>query len=107
MGEELQQVFLSLLRHVVIELNHVPCKELASLALTLREGSIQSPFARSSLQTLRRLLLHDVTFQDVYRDVGLLEVLAHKFVQVRAKSSNFRSVVNKLANFVFLNKDEI
>lgn len=82
LDEELQNIYFNLLRHVVIELNHVPCKELASLALSMREASLQSTFFKLALQSLKRILFHDITFQDVYRDVGIVEVLTKKFTQV-------------------------
>ena len=51
------------------------------MALALREAPLHSTFFKLALQSLKRILFHDVTFQDVYRDVGLVEVLTHKFLQ--------------------------
>jgi hypothetical protein len=66
----------------------VPCKELASLALALREVPLHSSFFQIALLSLKRILFHDVTFQDVYRDVGLMEVLTQKFLHAQ-KMSDF------------------
>ena len=48
--------------------------------MALRDVPLLSPFFKSALLSLKRILFHDVTFQDVYRDVGLMEVLTQKLL---------------------------
>jgi len=73
-----QDKFFRLLEFVVFQLNYVPCKELISLSLLLRNHHTE-PIHRHCLNQCLLLLLavvrHHTIFKDVYREVGLLEVL--------------------------------
>lgn len=73
---EVQEKYFRLLEFVVFQLNYVPCKELVSLSLLLRNHSAVHP--RTAIHCLLFLLTclrHHAIFKDVYREVGLLEVL--------------------------------
>ena len=73
-----QDKFFRLLEFVVFQLNYVPCKELISLSLLLRNHHTE-PIHRHCINQCLLLLLavlrHHAIFKDVYREVGLLEVL--------------------------------
>ncbi|XP_065351177.1 WD repeat and FYVE domain-containing protein 3 [Cloeon dipterum] len=70
---EIQEKFFQLLEFIVFQLNFVPCKELISLSIILRDQcSIQCSI--TCMYTLRDILKHNIVFKDVYREVGLLEV---------------------------------
>ncbi|XP_059488715.1 WD repeat and FYVE domain-containing protein 3 [Neocloeon triangulifer] len=72
---EIQEKFFHLLEFIVFQLNFVPCKELISLSIILRD-QYSIPCSITCMQTLKDILKHNIVFKDVYREVGLLEVFA-------------------------------
>lgn len=92
-GVEVQEKYFRLLEFVVFQLNYVPCKELISLSLLLRNHAAN--YTQCSIQcmvVLLTILRHHAIFKDVYREVGLLEVLVtclQRFASVmKLKSDN-------------------
>ncbi|KAL0193078.1 hypothetical protein M9458_011374, partial [Cirrhinus mrigala] len=70
---EVQSKYFELLEFVVFGLNYVPCKELFSVSVLLNI---------TATRTLLKLGRHHPVFSDVFREVGLLEVLVnllHKY----------------------------
>ncbi|XP_064458168.1 WD repeat and FYVE domain-containing protein 3-like isoform X2 [Ornithodoros turicata] len=81
---EIQEKFFRLLEFIVIELKFVPCKELISLSILLKTNSSVS-CSIICLRTLANVLQFNAVFKDVYREVGLLEVLVtclHRYATV-------------------------
>ncbi|XP_029841953.2 WD repeat and FYVE domain-containing protein 3 [Ixodes scapularis] len=81
---EIQEKFFKLLEFIVIELKFVPCKELISLSILLKTNSSVS-CSINCLHTLANIVQHNAVFKDVYREVGLLEVLVtclHRYATV-------------------------
>lgn len=73
---EIQRKILELLEFVVFQLNFVPCKELISLSIFLKTHNFKEvQCSYMCLQSLLNILKHNVIFKDVYREVGMLEVL--------------------------------
>ncbi|XP_058804217.1 WD repeat and FYVE domain-containing protein 3 isoform X1 [Phymastichus coffea] len=70
---EIQEKFFQLLEFIVFQLNFVPCKELISLSILLKSNNSVT-CSIMCMETLIRILRHNVIFKDVYREVGLLEV---------------------------------
>ncbi|CAM1304230.1 WDFY3 (predicted) [Pycnogonum litorale] len=71
---EVQEKFFKILEFVVFGLNFVPCKELISLSILLKtQSSVKCSII--CMETLMNILRYDNTFKDVYREVGLLEVM--------------------------------
>ena len=73
-----QEKFFRLLEFVVFQLNYVPCKELISLSLLLRNQHAEALHRHCTNQCLLLLLAvlrHHPIFKDVFREVGLLEVM--------------------------------
>jgi WD repeat and FYVE domain-containing protein 3 len=79
-----QEKFFRLLEFVVFQLNYVPCKELISLSLILKNHpSVQCSI--NCMMLLLTVLRHHTIFKDVFREVGLLEVLVtclHRFANL-------------------------
>uniref|UniRef100_A0A1A9X279 WD repeat and FYVE domain-containing protein 3 n=1 Tax=Glossina brevipalpis TaxID=37001 RepID=A0A1A9X279_9MUSC len=73
-GSQIQEKFFDLLEFIVFQLNFVPCKELISLSLLLKNNHSPS-CSILCLKTLLNILRHNNVFKDVYREVGILEVL--------------------------------
>uniref|UniRef100_A0A1B0A860 WD repeat and FYVE domain-containing protein 3 n=1 Tax=Glossina pallidipes TaxID=7398 RepID=A0A1B0A860_GLOPL len=73
-GSQIQEKFFDLLEFIVFQLNFVPCKELISLSLLLKNNHSPS-CSILCLKTLLNVLRHNNVFKDVYREVGILEVL--------------------------------
>ncbi|XP_050299394.1 WD repeat and FYVE domain-containing protein 3 [Anthonomus grandis grandis] len=73
---EIQRKLFELVEFLVFTLNFVPCKELISMSILLKTHSLN--YAECSIactKTLLTILKHNVIFKDVYREVGLLEVI--------------------------------
>ncbi|KAJ8285363.1 hypothetical protein GJAV_G00025980 [Gymnothorax javanicus] len=78
---EAQAKYFELLEFVVFSLNYVPCKELFSVSVLLKASSSYQ-CSITATRTLLKLARHDPVFSDVFREVGLLEVLVnllHKY----------------------------
>ncbi|XP_028851764.1 WD repeat and FYVE domain-containing protein 3 isoform X2 [Denticeps clupeoides] len=78
---EVQAKYFELLEFVVFSLNYIPCKELFSVSVLLKScGSYQCSIAAT--RTLLKFSRHHGIFSEVFREVGLLEVLVtllHKY----------------------------
>nr|XP_020843923.1 WD repeat and FYVE domain-containing protein 3 [Phascolarctos cinereus] len=78
---EVQTKYFEMLEFVVFSLNYIPCKELISVSILLKSSSsYQCSIIATS--TLLKFTRHDYIFKDVFREVGLLEVmvnLLHKY----------------------------
>ncbi|XP_024909182.1 WD repeat and FYVE domain-containing protein 3 isoform X1 [Cynoglossus semilaevis] len=78
---EAQVKYFELLEFVVFSLNYVPCKELFSVSVLLK-SSTSHACSVTAVRSLLKLARHDTVFNDVLREVGLLEVLVnllHKY----------------------------
>jgi WD repeat and FYVE domain-containing protein 3 len=93
--QEIQEKFFQLLEFIVFQLNFVPCKELISLSIILRD-QCSLPCSITCMQTLRDILKHNIVFKDVYREVGLLEVFVtclERYADLlRAESGNKKAL---------------
>ncbi|XP_050700499.1 WD repeat and FYVE domain-containing protein 3-like isoform X2 [Eriocheir sinensis] len=72
--KEIQEKYFQLLEFVVFQLKFVPCKELISLSILLKAQHTLS-CSITCMNTLLTILKHNAVFKDVFREVGLLEVL--------------------------------
>ncbi|XP_051026473.1 WD repeat and FYVE domain-containing protein 3 [Acomys russatus] len=78
---EVQNKYFEMLEFVVFSLNYIPCKELISLSILLKSSSSYH-CSIIAMKTLLKFTRHDSIFKDVFREVGLLEVmvnLLHKY----------------------------
>ncbi|KAJ8286942.1 hypothetical protein GJAV_G00045160 [Gymnothorax javanicus] len=78
---EAQVKYFELVEFVVFSLNYVPCKELFSISVLLK-ASTSYQCSITATRTLLKLSRHDPIFSEVFREVGLLEVLVnllHKY----------------------------
>ncbi|CAG9764999.1 unnamed protein product [Ceutorhynchus assimilis] len=73
---EVQNKLFELIEFLVFTLNFVPCKELISMSIFLKSHSLNHvDCSISCMKTLLNILKHNTIFKDVYREVGLLEVI--------------------------------
>ncbi|XP_063865461.1 WD repeat and FYVE domain-containing protein 3-like isoform X1 [Scylla paramamosain] len=72
--KEIQEKYFQLLEFVVFQLKFVPCKELITLSILLKAHHSLS-CSITCINTLLTILKYNSVFKDVYREVGLLEVL--------------------------------
>ncbi|KAK3103345.1 hypothetical protein FSP39_018631 [Pinctada imbricata] len=71
---DVQEKFFELLEFVVFDLNFVPCKELISISILIKTNhSISCSIL--CVKTLIRILQHHSVYKDVFREVGILEVM--------------------------------
>ncbi|XP_074647224.1 WD repeat and FYVE domain-containing protein 3-like [Tubulanus polymorphus] len=71
---EIQSKFFEMLHFLVFNLNFVPCKELISCSILIKtQTSVQCSIL--CMGTLLKILKHQIMFKDVFREVGLLEVM--------------------------------
>ncbi|XP_043915423.1 WD repeat and FYVE domain-containing protein 3 [Protopterus annectens] len=78
---EVQTKYFELLEFVVFTLNYIPCKELISVSILLK-SSASYQCSIIATKTLLKFTRHDPIFKDVFREVGLLEImvnLLHKY----------------------------
>uniref|UniRef100_A0A8C5UPU8 WD repeat and FYVE domain containing 3 n=1 Tax=Microcebus murinus TaxID=30608 RepID=A0A8C5UPU8_MICMU len=78
---EVQNKYFEMLEFVVFSLNYIPCKELISVSILLKSSSSHY-CSIIAMKTLLKFTRHDGIFKDVFREVGLLEVmvnLLHKY----------------------------
>ncbi|XP_012875567.1 PREDICTED: WD repeat and FYVE domain-containing protein 3 [Dipodomys ordii] len=78
---EVQNKYFEMLEFVVFSLNYIPCKELISVSILLKSSSSYH-CSIVAMKTLLKFTRHDYVFKDVFREVGLLEVmvtLLHKY----------------------------
>ncbi|XP_032772162.1 WD repeat and FYVE domain-containing protein 3 isoform X6 [Rattus rattus] len=78
---EVQTKYFEMLEFVVFSLNYIPCKELISVSILLKSSSSHH-CSIVAMKTLLKFTRHDYIFKDVFREVGLLEVmvnLLHKY----------------------------
>ncbi|KAK2725772.1 hypothetical protein QYM36_000305, partial [Artemia franciscana] len=70
---DIQEKFFKLHEFLVFQLNYIPCRELISMSLIIRnENSL--PCSVLCTVALLSYLRFNAVFKDVYREVGLLEV---------------------------------
>eukprot|EP00095_Tigriopus_kingsejongensis_P009945 maker-scaffold981_size73921-snap-gene-0.19 protein:Tk09945 transcript:maker-scaffold981_size73921-snap-gene-0.19-mRNA-1 annotation:"low quality protein: wd repeat and fyve domain-containing protein 3" len=69
-----QEKFFQLVEFVVHQLRFVPCKELISISLLLKAQN-ECDCCILALKSLKSILRVDSTFKDVFREVGMVEVL--------------------------------
>ncbi|UYV62149.1 WDFY3 [Cordylochernes scorpioides] len=70
-----QEKFFKLLEYVIFELNFVPCKELISLSILLKAQNSNVTCSIACIRSLLNILHFNSIFKEVFREVGLLEVL--------------------------------
>ncbi|XP_050011538.1 WD repeat and FYVE domain-containing protein 3 isoform X3 [Alexandromys fortis] len=78
---DVQNKYFEMLEFVVFSLNYIPCKELISVSILLKSSSSYH-CSIIAMKTLLKFTRHDYIFKDVFREVGLLEVmvnLLHKY----------------------------
>ncbi|XP_035824115.1 WD repeat and FYVE domain-containing protein 3 isoform X2 [Aplysia californica] len=72
--EDIQNKFFELLEFLVFNLNFVPCKELISVSILIKsQHSIECSIM--CMKSLLRVLRYHSVYRDVFREVGMLEVL--------------------------------
>lgn len=77
--ESIQLNYYSLLEYIVKELNYVPCKELITVGMILkRQNSSQSLLL--AIRSLNNLIKLFNIFKDVYREVGLVDILCSTYI---------------------------
>ncbi|CAL1295954.1 unnamed protein product [Larinioides sclopetarius] len=81
---EIQEKFFKLLEFIIFDLNFVPCKEFISLSILLKTQN-STTCSILCLKSLLSILHSNSVFKDVYREVGLLEVLVtclHRYAAI-------------------------
>ncbi|GFQ88429.1 WD repeat and FYVE domain-containing protein 3 [Trichonephila clavata] len=81
---EIQEKVFKLLEFIIFDLNFVPCKELISLSILLKTQN-STTCSILCLKSLLNILHSNSVFKDVYREVGLLEVLVtclHRYAAI-------------------------
>ncbi|XP_069124433.1 WD repeat and FYVE domain-containing protein 3-like isoform X2 [Argopecten irradians] len=71
---DVQEKFFELLEFVVFDLNFVPCKELISGSILIK-GNHSVQCSILCMKTLQRVLQHHAVYREVFREVGMLEVM--------------------------------
>ncbi|XP_061175428.1 WD repeat and FYVE domain-containing protein 3-like isoform X2 [Saccostrea echinata] len=72
--KDVQEKFFELLEFIIFDLNFVPCKELISISILIKSNQSGS-CTDLCFKTLQRILQFHALFKDVFREVGMLEVM--------------------------------
>ncbi|RWS13484.1 WD repeat and FYVE domain-containing protein 3-like protein [Dinothrombium tinctorium] len=76
---KIQEKFFTILEFVIYELRYVPCKELISVSIIIKsKHSLNS--SKLCLRTLLSVIKFNPIFRDVYREVGLLDIITSLLV---------------------------
>ncbi|XP_072261545.1 WD repeat and FYVE domain-containing protein 3 isoform X2 [Pyxicephalus adspersus] len=81
---DVQVKYFEMLEFLVFSLNYIPCKELISVSILLKSNTSFS-CSIIATKTLLKFIRHHHIFKDVFKEVGLLEVmvnLLHKYAAV-------------------------
>ncbi|GFN82004.1 WD repeat and fyve domain-containing protein 3, partial [Plakobranchus ocellatus] len=89
-SEEIQNKFFEMLEFLVFNLNFVPCKELISVSILIKsQHSIECSIL--SMRSLLRILRYHTVYRDVFREVGVLEVMVtclHRYANQLKEQNN-------------------
>ncbi|XP_019753468.2 WD repeat and FYVE domain-containing protein 3 isoform X1 [Dendroctonus ponderosae] len=98
---EVQKKMFELIEFLVFTLNFVPCKELISMSIFLKSHSLNhAECSILCMKTLLNILKHNVIFKDVYREVGLLEVIVTLLSRYASFLENKKIGTNKGKDYV-------
>ncbi|KAK2144413.1 hypothetical protein LSH36_759g01016 [Paralvinella palmiformis] len=87
---EIQVKFFEILEFLVFNLNFVPCKELISLSILIKSNHSVECSIRC-IKTLLKVLHYHTIYKDVFREVGLLEVMVtclHRYATLLKEVQN-------------------
>ncbi|BFZ02583.1 hypothetical protein BsWGS_05621 [Bradybaena similaris] len=93
--EDVQIKFFEMLEFLVFNLNFVPCKELISVSILIKsQHSIDCSIL--CMNSLLRILRYHSVYRDVFREVGMLEVMVtclHRYAaQLKEQNSQTEAV---------------
>ncbi|CAE1178568.1 WDFY3 [Acanthosepion pharaonis] len=87
---DIQQKFFELLEFIVFNLNFVPCKELISLSILIKtQHSVGCSIL--CMKSLLKILRYHNVYKDVFREVGMLEVMVtclHRYAALLKEPQN-------------------
>ncbi|KAH7637627.1 ph domain associated with beige/beach domain containing protein [Dermatophagoides farinae] len=78
-NETIQSIYYSLLEYIVTELNYVPCKELITIGMILKKQNSTPQSSLLALKSLNSMLKLNTIFKEVFREVGLVDILCTTF----------------------------
>lgn len=99
---EVQNKYFEMLEFVVFSLNYIPCKELISVSILLKSSSSYH-CSIIAMKTLLKFTRHDYIFKDVFREVGLLEVmvnLLHKYAALLKDPTQAQNEQGKILSVI-------
>lgn len=98
---EVQKKMFELIEFLVFSLNFVPCKELISMSIFLKSHSLNhAACSILCMKTLLNILKHNAIFKDVYREVGLLEVIVTLLSRYASFLENKKIGTNKGKDYI-------
>lgn len=74
----IQSKYYCLLQYIVSELNYVPCKELITIGIVLKRRYTNESMTLC-LNTFIKFMKFNPVFKDVYREVGLLDIICSTY----------------------------
>lgn len=101
---DIQIKYYTLIEYIIFELNYVPCKELISLGIILKNRHNTESLSLC-LKMLIKILKFNAVFRDVYREIGLLDIVCSLYsygIQTLAANDTNEIGEQVLANLVEL-----
>lgn len=98
---EVQTKYFEMLEFVIFSLNYIPCKELISVSILLKSSTLYQ-CSIVAMKTLLKFTRHDYIFKDVFREVGLLEVMVNILHKYAALLKDPTQALNDQGRVTFL-----
>uniref|UniRef100_T1KMA3 WD repeat and FYVE domain-containing protein 3 n=1 Tax=Tetranychus urticae TaxID=32264 RepID=T1KMA3_TETUR len=76
----IQEKFFTILEYIIFEIKYVPCKELISASLMIK-SKLPTQSELLSLKSLLTIIKFNSIFPDVFREVGLLEIITSLLIE--------------------------
>lgn len=74
-----QEKFFNILEYIIFELRYIPCKELISVEILLKENH-STDCNILYLKSLLSIIKFNTIFRDVYREVGIFDIITQLFI---------------------------
>jgi len=98
---KLRQKLLKFLEFIVIETNYIPCLELGTLGAILTSKESSDYDRTMVLKTLNACLRYSSKFSDIFRDIGILEVIIN-LLNDAMQNENSSNKIDNLENLYLL-----
>lgn len=91
-----KQKLFKFLEFIIIETNYIPCLELGTLGTIIKRKSCTDTDLILTLRTLVACLRYNSKFSDIFRDIGLLEVIIDTLIDCMQQDNRMNFTTEKI-----------